>query len=177
MSHPPHPPWFNHPNNIRWRIQAMKSIIMKYSSRFVFLPFRSKYQHSVLKHPQSMFLPQSERPSFAPIQYNWQNRPVTFEVLTKTCFKNTNSIYAERITRRIWIGMLVVKLKIKFEISHHHSAGPTKSPSRFAILPTNYIEIIKDRIVVIFDEHQSRLDTVINFAIKWIWSFLDMKSL
>jgi len=33
------------------------------------LPFRSKYppQHSVLKHPQSTFLPQSERPSFAPI--------------------------------------------------------------------------------------------------------------
>jgi hypothetical protein len=31
---PPHPPWFNHPSNIRWRIQAVK---------FVFLPFRSKY--------------------------------------------------------------------------------------------------------------------------------------
>jgi hypothetical protein len=27
-SRPPHPPWFNHPNNIRWRIQAMKFIIM-----------------------------------------------------------------------------------------------------------------------------------------------------
>jgi hypothetical protein len=26
-------------------------------------------QHSALKNPQSMFLPQSERPSFAPIQY------------------------------------------------------------------------------------------------------------
>jgi hypothetical protein len=25
MSRPPHPPWFSHPNNIRWRIQAMKS--------------------------------------------------------------------------------------------------------------------------------------------------------
>jgi hypothetical protein len=38
----------------------------------VFIPFRSKYppQHSVLKNPQSVFLPQSERPSFAPIQYN-----------------------------------------------------------------------------------------------------------
>jgi hypothetical protein len=36
---------------------------------------RSKYlpQYSVLKNPQSMFLPQSERPSFVPIQYNWQN--------------------------------------------------------------------------------------------------------
>jgi hypothetical protein len=26
-------------------------------------------KHSVLKNPQSMFLPQSERPSFAPIQH------------------------------------------------------------------------------------------------------------
>jgi hypothetical protein len=24
MSCPPHPPWFNHPNNIRWRTQAVK---------------------------------------------------------------------------------------------------------------------------------------------------------
>jgi hypothetical protein len=28
MSSPPHPPWFNHPNNVRWRIQVMKFIIM-----------------------------------------------------------------------------------------------------------------------------------------------------
>jgi hypothetical protein len=26
MSCPPHPPWFNHPDNIRWRIQIMKFI-------------------------------------------------------------------------------------------------------------------------------------------------------
>jgi hypothetical protein len=45
------PPWFNHPNNIWWRIQAMKVIIMQFSPQPVFLPFRSKYppQHSVLK--------------------------------------------------------------------------------------------------------------------------------
>jgi hypothetical protein len=43
MSHPPHPPWFNHPNNIRWRIQAVKFIIMQFSPRSLFLPFRSKY--------------------------------------------------------------------------------------------------------------------------------------
>jgi hypothetical protein len=74
MSRPPHPPWFNHPNNIRWRIQAMKFIITHFSLWSVFLPFRSKYlQHSVLKNPQSMFLPQSERPSFALIEHNWQN--------------------------------------------------------------------------------------------------------
>jgi hypothetical protein len=75
MSRPPHPPWFNHHNSIRWRIQAVKLIIMQFSPRSVFLSFRSKYlpQQSVLKNPQSMFLPQSDRPSFAPIQHNWQN--------------------------------------------------------------------------------------------------------
>jgi hypothetical protein len=72
MSRPPHPPWFHHPNNIRWRIQAMKFIIVQFYSWSIFLPFRSKYppQHSVLKNPQSVFLPQSERPSFPPIQNN-----------------------------------------------------------------------------------------------------------
>jgi hypothetical protein len=28
MSSPPHPPWFNHPNNIRRRIKVMKLIII-----------------------------------------------------------------------------------------------------------------------------------------------------
>jgi hypothetical protein len=53
----------------------VKFIMMQFSPRSVFLPFRSKYppQHSVLRNPQSMFLPQSERPSFAPIQHNQQN--------------------------------------------------------------------------------------------------------
>jgi hypothetical protein len=70
MSRLLHPPSFNHPKNIRWRIQAMKFIIMPFSPRSIFIPFRSKYlQHSVLRNPQSMFLPQSERTSFAPIQY------------------------------------------------------------------------------------------------------------
>jgi hypothetical protein len=75
MSRPPHLPWFNHPSNIRWRIQAVKFIIMQFSPWSVFLPFRSKYlpQHSVLKKSLSLFLTQSERPSLAPIQYNWQN--------------------------------------------------------------------------------------------------------
>jgi hypothetical protein len=73
MSNPPNLPWFNHPNNIRRRIQAVKFIIMQLSTWSIFLPFRSKYppQHSVLKNPQSVFLPQNERPSFAPIQHKW----------------------------------------------------------------------------------------------------------
>jgi hypothetical protein len=50
MSRPPYPTWFNHPNNIRRRIQAVKFIIMQFSPWSVFLIFRSKYppQHSVL---------------------------------------------------------------------------------------------------------------------------------
>jgi hypothetical protein len=52
----------------------MKFIITQFSPRSVFLPFRSKCsQHSVLKHTRSMFLPQSERPSSAPIHHKWQN--------------------------------------------------------------------------------------------------------
>jgi hypothetical protein len=31
MSIPPHPPWFNHPNNIWQRIQAVKFIIMQWT--------------------------------------------------------------------------------------------------------------------------------------------------
>jgi len=39
----------------------MKFIIMQFSPSSVFLPFRSKYpEHSVLKNPQFMFLPQGE---------------------------------------------------------------------------------------------------------------------
>jgi hypothetical protein len=30
MSRPPHLPWSNHPNNIRWRIQAVKFIVMQH---------------------------------------------------------------------------------------------------------------------------------------------------
>jgi hypothetical protein len=38
-------------------------------------PLRPKYspQHLILKHPQSMFLPQCQQPSFTPIQNNRQN--------------------------------------------------------------------------------------------------------
>jgi hypothetical protein len=37
MSSPPHLPWFNHRNNIRRRIQAVKFIIMQFSPWSVFL--------------------------------------------------------------------------------------------------------------------------------------------
>jgi hypothetical protein len=38
MSRPPHPHWFNYPNNIGWGIQVLKFIIMQFSSRSVFIP-------------------------------------------------------------------------------------------------------------------------------------------
>jgi hypothetical protein len=48
MSCPPHSPWFNHPNNIRWRIKVMKFFIMQSSIWSIFMSFRCKYprQHS-----------------------------------------------------------------------------------------------------------------------------------
>jgi hypothetical protein len=39
---------------------------MQFSPWSIFLPFRSKYLPQHFKNPQSMFLPHSERPSFAP---------------------------------------------------------------------------------------------------------------
>jgi hypothetical protein len=55
MTRPPHPPWFNHPNYIRWGIQAMKSIIMQFSPWSVFLPFRSKYfLNTLFSKPHSL---------------------------------------------------------------------------------------------------------------------------
>jgi hypothetical protein len=49
----------------------MKLLIMQFSPTSChFIPLRSKYspEHSVLKHPQSMFLPYCQRPSFTPMQ-------------------------------------------------------------------------------------------------------------
>jgi hypothetical protein len=82
MPCPSHPPWLDH----SWRrVQVTKLHIMQFSpiSRH-FISLRSKYspQHPVLKHPQSTFFPQYQRPSFTPIQNHRQN--YTF-VYTRTC--------------------------------------------------------------------------------------------
>jgi hypothetical protein len=75
MSRPPHPPWCNYPKNLRWRIQVMNFIIMQFSSRSVFITFRSKYlsQHSFLKISESVFLPKIKRPSSAVMLHKLQN--------------------------------------------------------------------------------------------------------
>jgi hypothetical protein len=50
MSRPPHPPWFNHPNNIRRRIRALKFIIMQFSQKSsVYVP-PSKWETKFRTH-------------------------------------------------------------------------------------------------------------------------------
>jgi hypothetical protein len=58
MSYTSHPPWLEHSNYVRRRVQVVKLLIMQFSPTSL----RSKYspQHPVLKHPQSMFFPQKK---------------------------------------------------------------------------------------------------------------------
>jgi hypothetical protein len=65
MSRPPHPPWFNHPNNIRWRIQPWSSSLCNFLHDPSSSLLGPNILNTVLKNPQSVFLPQSERLSFA----------------------------------------------------------------------------------------------------------------
>jgi hypothetical protein len=56
MPHPSHPPWFHHPDFIRWSLQVMKSRNVQSSpATRHFLPLRSKYspQHPVPKYCHS----------------------------------------------------------------------------------------------------------------------------
>ena len=76
MHRPSHPSRFDHLNNIGWGEEIVKLLIMYFSPLPCYLvPHRPKYspQHPILKHPQPMFLPQCERPSFTPIQNNRQH--------------------------------------------------------------------------------------------------------
>jgi hypothetical protein len=71
MPWPSHPPRLDYSNHIWQRVQIMKLLLMQFSPSYChFIPLWSKYppQHNVLKHPQSLSLPQSQRPSFTPIQ-------------------------------------------------------------------------------------------------------------
>jgi hypothetical protein len=58
MSRPPHPPRFNHRNSIRWRIQVMKFIIVRFSPWSVFLlgPYIEIYsKFRILKNQHDAF--------------------------------------------------------------------------------------------------------------------------
>ena len=60
MPHQAHFSWSDHANNIWWGVQFMKLLIMKFSPVSCYLrPLRPKYppKHSILEHPQPMFLP------------------------------------------------------------------------------------------------------------------------
>ena len=76
--HAPRIPFFliSHQNNIWW-VQIIKFPFMMWSSPLPchLIPLRPKYppQHSILEHPQPVFLPQCELPSFTPIQNNVHN--------------------------------------------------------------------------------------------------------
>jgi len=76
IPNPSHSSPFYHPHDIGWGVQIISSSLynLLHSPRYL-VPPRSKYspQHLVLKHPQPPFLPQCQRPSFTPIQYNRQN--------------------------------------------------------------------------------------------------------
>jgi len=65
---PPHSR-FDRPNNIGWRVQIIKLLIVYFSPLPSYLvPLRPKYspQHPIPKHPQAKFLPQCRRPIFHP---------------------------------------------------------------------------------------------------------------
>jgi hypothetical protein len=80
---PSHPPLLDHSNYTWRRLQVMKFLIMQFSptSRH-FIALRSKYfpQHTLLKHPQSMFLPSRQRPSFTTIQNQRQNYSFVYPI-------------------------------------------------------------------------------------------------
>ena len=58
MPCPSHYSRFGHPNNMRWAIQIMYLAIMLSPLPCYLVPLRPKYspQHTILKHPQLMFL-------------------------------------------------------------------------------------------------------------------------
>ena len=69
-SYPSHSSLFAHPINIWWGVQIIKLLFMKSSPLPCHLaPVRFKYppQHPIIEHPQYMFLPRCDKPSFTPI--------------------------------------------------------------------------------------------------------------
>jgi hypothetical protein len=75
MPRPSHSSRFYHTHNSGWGVQIIKLLIMRFSPLPYLVSLRAKYspQHPILKHPQSTFFPQCQRPSFTPIQNKRQN--------------------------------------------------------------------------------------------------------
>jgi hypothetical protein len=74
MPRPSHSSRFYHPNNIGWRVQIIKFLIMQFSPRPCYLVhLRPKYStllNALFSNTLSLrsFLLQCEQPSFTPIQ-------------------------------------------------------------------------------------------------------------
>jgi hypothetical protein len=76
-SRPSNSYWFDHPNNIWWEVQIISSSLFSFFHSSVTSPSSPQrpFQHSILKHPQSKFLPQCEIPSFTlHINYSYVNK-------------------------------------------------------------------------------------------------------
>jgi hypothetical protein len=63
---------FYHPYSSEWRVQIIQLLIMPLPPLPCYLVTLFTL-HAILKHPQPAFLPQCERPSFAPVQNNRHN--------------------------------------------------------------------------------------------------------
>jgi hypothetical protein len=71
MPRPSYSSWFGHSTNMWWEEQIIKLLVVQYSPLpFYLVPFKCPPQHPVLEHPQPMFLPQCEWPSFTTVKSN-----------------------------------------------------------------------------------------------------------
>jgi hypothetical protein len=69
MPHPLDLYWFDHPNDIWWAVQIMKLLIIQFPDLHLYIFLRSYFS----LHPQPVFLPHSERPSFFVFFYSIVN--------------------------------------------------------------------------------------------------------
>ena len=102
--------WSDHPNTILRGAQIIKFFGI-YSSLFpfYFFPLSPKYlpQHSILEHPQPMLFPQSERPSFIPIQPNrWNYISVYFNLYIFGWQTGRQKILFQMIISIFWLEKL-----------------------------------------------------------------------
>ena len=76
ITRPSHSSLFDHLNIIGWHYKSLNSLLCSFlQSPGTSSVSNTKYspEHPIFKHPQPMFLPQCERPSFKPIKINRQN--------------------------------------------------------------------------------------------------------
>ena len=102
---PSHPPWFDHPQNIRCTISTKTPLL---SPKFslpccYFLSPRPEQppQCPILENPRSVFFPWCDRPSFTPTQNNIKYYSVHFLVFISPDSKaDDTTVCTERTTRQ-----------------------------------------------------------------------------